>query len=272
MPEITRDGVRIHLEDEGSGAAVLLIHGHTFDRRVWDPVMPALLGAGLRAIRPDLRGHGLSDRPDSGYHPSHHAADMAAVLGGCGADGALVVGYSVGGAVALEMALTLPALVRGLVLLSPVMPDRPFEAAFMDNLREVARVTRAEGITAAMTGPWAANPLFAHSFGKPGIRERVMDIVRDFPGAEYLATARDRVERSWTVPQRLAEIEVPTAVLVGDRELPGFRAYAEEAAAGIPAASLEVLEDCGHLLPFEEPDRVAAAIIEVAARSGGARP
>jgi pimeloyl-ACP methyl ester carboxylesterase len=271
MPEITRDGVRIHYEDEGSGPEVLLIHGHTFDRRVWDPVAPALLGAGFRVIRPDLRGHGLSERPDSGYHPSHHAADMAAVLGDGGVGGALVVGYSVGGAIALEMALTLPALVRGLVLLSPVMPDRPFEPAFMDCLREVARVTRAEGIAAAMAGPWAASPLFAHSFGKPGIRERVMDIVRDFPGAEYLATARDRVERTWTVPQRLSEIDVPSAVLVGACEMPSFRAYAEEAAAGIPAASLEVLGDCGHLLPFEEPDRVAAAIIEVAERSGGAR-
>jgi pimeloyl-ACP methyl ester carboxylesterase len=271
MPEITRDGVRIHFEDEGSGPAVLLIHGHTFDRRVWDPVVPALLAAKLRIVRPDLRGHGLSDRPDSGYHPSHHAADMAAVLGDCGVDRVVVGGYSVGGAIALEMVLTLPALVRGLVLLSPVMPDRPFEPAFMDNLREVARVTRAEGIAAAMEGPWAASPLFAHSFTKPGLRERVLDITRDFPGAEYLATARDRVERAWTVPDRLAEIEVPTAVLVGERELPGFRAYAEEAAAGIPEARLEVLDDCGHLLPFEEPDRVAAAIIDVASRSGGAR-
>ena len=271
MPEITRDGVRIHYEDEGTGPAVLLIHGHTLDRRVWEPVMPGLRAAGLRIVRPDLRGHGLSDRPDSGYNLAHHAADLAAVLESCGLEEAVVAGYSVGGGIALEMALTMPEPVGGLVLLSPVMPDRPFEAVFMDNLREVARVTRAEGIAAAMAGPWAASPLFAHSFGKPGIRERVLDITRDFPGAEYLATARDRVERAWTVPDRLAEIAVPTAVLVGERELPGFRAWAGEAAAGIPGARLEVLADCGHLLPFEAPDRVAAAIIDVASRSGGAR-
>jgi pimeloyl-ACP methyl ester carboxylesterase len=94
-----------------------------------------------------------------------------------------------------------------------------------------------------------------------------MDITRDFPGAEYLATARDRVERSWTAPDRLAEITVPAAVLVGECELPGFRAYAEEAAAGIPGASLQVLEDCGHLLPFEAPEEVATAIVDVASRS-----
>jgi pimeloyl-ACP methyl ester carboxylesterase len=91
---------------------VLLIHGHTLDRRVWEPVMPGLRAAGLRIVRPDLRGHGLSDRPDSGYHLSHHAADLAAVLESCGLEEAVVAGYSVGGGIALELALTMPESCR----------------------------------------------------------------------------------------------------------------------------------------------------------------
>ena len=173
---------------------------------------------------------------------------------------------------ALEMALTVSDRLSSLVLMSPVMPDRPFEPAFMDNLREVARVTRSEGIAAAMVGPWASNPLFEYSFSKPGIREAAAVINRDFPGAEYLATERDRVERSWTVPERLSEIDIPTAVLAGDHETPGFRAYAEEAAAGIPGAQLEFLENCGHLLPLEEPARVAQTIIEVAREGARLKP
>jgi len=133
----------------------------------------------------------------------------------------------------------------------------------LDNLSEVARVARSEGIEAAMLGPWASNPLFAYSFTKPGIRDVAMVINRDFPGAEYLATQRDRVEREWTVPERLSEVEVPTSIIAGDHETPGFRAYAEEAAAGIPGARLEFFQGCGHLLPLEEPDRVARTIIEV---------
>jgi len=263
MPEAINGDVTIHYEDEGSGDPVLLIHGHTMDRRIWDPVMSGLRAADLRVLRPDLRGHGLSTRPDFGYHLSHHACDVATVLDDAGIDSATVVGYSIGGGVALEMALTLPDRVAGLVLMSPVMPDRPFEAAFMDNLREVARVTRSQGIEAAMLGPWASNPLFEFSFSKAGIREAAMVINRDFPGAEYLATQRDRVEREWTVPERLSEIDVVTSVIAGDRETPGFRAYAEEAAAGIPGARIEFFENCGHLLPLEEPDRVAKAIIDV---------
>jgi len=81
---------------------------------------------------------------------------------------------------------------------------------------------------------------------------------------EHFAAARDRVERAWTAPERLAEIAVPTAVLVGEHDMPGFHAYSDEAAAGIPGARLEVLAGCGHLLPLEAPDRVSATIVAAA--------
>jgi pimeloyl-ACP methyl ester carboxylesterase len=259
----TPDGVTVHVVDEGAGAPVLMIHGHTFDHRTFDPQMPALLAAGRRVIRPDLRGHGRSQRPPSGYHTSHHAADMAAVLDHVDVATADVVGFSVGGGVALELALAVPDRVRSLTLLAPVMPDRRFEDAFMANLKQVAAVVRTEGIQAAMTGPWLDSPLFAASFAKPGIREAVAAVVADFPGAEYLAEARDRVQRDWTVPERLSEIRVPTQVMVGAQEMPGFRVFADEAAEGIPLATLEVVPGAGHLLPIEEPDRVAEAILRL---------
>jgi pimeloyl-ACP methyl ester carboxylesterase len=269
MPEAINGDVKIFFEDEGSGHPVLLIHGHTLDGRVWDPTMPKLLDAGLRVIRPDLRGHGRSTRPDFGYHFIHHAADMEAVLDAAGLERAVVVGYSVGGGVALEMAVTMRERLAGLVLVSPVMPDRPFDPEFMDNLKAVARAIRADGVEEAMMGPWATSPLFEFSFTKPGVEERVADITRDFPGAEYLATQRDDVERSWKVPDRLSGIELPTTVVAGANEMPGFIAFAEEAAAGIPGAVLELFEDCGHLVPLEEPERLAAAIITVAGMDSG---
>ena len=264
MPEVTNGDDTNHYLDEGAGEQVLLIHGHTQDRRISDGVMGSLIGEGLRVIRPVLRGHRASTRPPSGYHHSHHAEDMAAVLGDAGLDRATIVGYSVGGAIALEMAITKPERVTALVLASPVMPDRPFEKAFMDCIRQVARTARGEGIQAAMEGPWGECPLFEHSFTKPGIREAAEAITRDFPGAEYLATERDVVERSWTVPDRLPEIAVPARVIAGAKETPGFIAYAEEAAAGIPGAELELFSDCGHLLPLEEPDKVARTILAAA--------
>ncbi len=260
MPETRHGAVTLYYEEEGSGSPALLIHGHTLDRRIWDGVASDLVTAGLRPIRPDLRGHGRSGRPDRGYHWVDHAGDMAAVLDAASAGRAAVVGYSLGGGVALEMALTAPDRVDRLVLLSPVLPDRSYDPAFFASLREVARTVRSEGVEAAMLGPWLASPLWAGSLEQPAVRRALVDIVRDFPGADYLAAERDRVAREWTVPERLGEVAAPTLVIVGGNEMPGFRAAAEEAASGIPGARLEVLEGLGHLHLLETPHRVAELI------------
>ena len=104
------------------------------------------------------------------------------------------------------------------------------------------------------------SPLFAKSVLKSGVRETLLEIVKDFSGAEYLATSRDVVEREWKAPDRLSEISQRTLVLVGALEMPGFRAFADEAAAGIPGAVLEMIEGCGHLLPLEAPAEVSQLI------------
>ncbi len=267
MPEITRGNVSISYTDEGVGRPVLLLHGHTLDRRTWLTVVPHLLTAGLRVVRPDLRGHGQSDRPDFGYHFADHAADMIALLDHLEIERTAIIGFSFGGGVALEIALTHPDRVHALGLVASVMPDRPFEPVFMDSLREVAGAIHSKGVAAAMTETWSDSPLFAHSFSKPGVREAVTSIVAGFPGAEFLATRRDEVSRDWTVPDRLSEIAIPTAVMVGEHEMTGFRGYSDEAAGAIRGATLEVVPDCGHLLPFEAPDAVTKMIVNLFRRT-----
>jgi pimeloyl-ACP methyl ester carboxylesterase len=262
VPHTSSDGLQLFFQDVGEGRPVLLIHGHTLDHRIWDWALPQVTGAGLRAIRPDLRGHGRSTRPDHGYHWMHHAADMAAVLDEVGVDHCPVVGYSIGGGIALEMAVTMADRVDAMVLLSPVLPDRPFEESFFGSLLEVARTIRSDGVAAAMRGPWMANPLFATSTLRPEALRKLEEIVADFSGAEYLATERDRVERDWQMPDRLGEIEVPTLVVAGEKELAGFAGWAEEIAQGVPGGRLELLAELGHLHLLEDPERIAELITE----------
>lgn len=262
MTTVNRGDISIFLTDEGEGQPVVLLHGHTLDHRIFDGLATRLVDSGLRVIRPDLRGHGRSTRPTRGYHWSDHCGDVEAVLLSVGVERAAVVGFSLGGGVALEMALERPDRVGSLVLMAPVMPDRPFEPEFMANLKAVASVARSEGIRAAMEGPWMQSPLFAAALPKPGIREALAEIVGDFPGADYLAEARDKVERTWKTPDRLGEITVPTLVLVGEMEMAGFKAFAEEAAEGISGARLETVPGSSHLLPLEAEDLVASLIIK----------
>ncbi len=253
--------VRLYHQAQGSGRPVLMIHGHTLDLRIWDGLCGFLDGPGLRTIRYDLRGHGQSDKPARGYHWSDHAADALSVMDDFGIDRCGVVGYSIGGGIAIELALEAPERVARLALLSPVLPDRPFEAEFFDNLREVAKVAKEQGIRAAMLGPWLNSPLWTSSLATPGVRERLEAIIGDFPGAEYLATSRDRVDRGWLVPDRLTEISAPTLVVIGDEELPGFKNFASQTAAGIPGARLEILAGLGHLHLLQDPGRVASLLI-----------
>ena len=262
MPETIQNGVALHYEVEGDGTPVLLIHGHTLDLSIWDDLVAPLVEAGHRVIRYDLRGHGRSDRPEKCYRTSDHAGDAFAVLDHAGMDHADVVGYSIGGGIALEMALAQSDRVRRLSLLSPVLPDRPFEADFFDNLRDVARVARSEGIRAAMVGPWMASPLWEASLRKPGLTDRLKTIVQDFPGAEYLASERDRGLRDWKVPDRLGDVAQPTLVMIGELEMPGFLAWASEIAEGIANATLEILDGMGHLHLLEDPERVAGLLTE----------
>jgi pimeloyl-ACP methyl ester carboxylesterase len=193
--------------------------------------------------------------------------DLAALIDVIGVEHVGVVGFSFAGGVALELALTRDHRMAFLGLLAPVLPDRPFEDEFKDNLRQVARTIRSEGIAAAMAGPWLSSPLFAHAFTKPGIRAMVADIVKDFPGAEFLAAERDLVDREWKLPDRLSDIGIPTRVMVGEQEMPGFRAFADEATQRIPGATLEVVPGCGHLLPLEAPKAVAEMVVDLCTAS-----
>jgi len=268
MPHTDSEGLKIYYRDEGEGQPLLLIHGHTLDGRVFDSAVPGLVEHGFRVIRPDLRGHGLSERPTKGYHWSHHAQDMTAVLQHAGIQSAVIAGFSLGGGIALEMAITVPETADALALLSPVLPDRPFEERFMNNLREVARTARKEGIRKAMEGPWLMSPLFETSFRNPAVLEEARLIIMDFPGAEYLAEARDKVERTWKIPDRLGEITAPTVVAVGEDEMEGFKNFARETASGIPDGQLKEIPSAGHLWPMEHPDLLVRILIDLEKRKG----
>jgi pimeloyl-ACP methyl ester carboxylesterase len=120
MLRINADGVELAVLDEGTGDAVLLLHGFPDSGRLWRHQIPTLTDAGFRVVAPDLRGFGASEKPVdvSDYRIGRSVADMVAVLDALEIEKAHVVGHDWGAAVAWALALLAPQRVDRLVVMS----------------------------------------------------------------------------------------------------------------------------------------------------------
>jgi len=133
MPEVIHrfvetNGIRVHVAEQGSGPMVLLLHGFPESWYSWRHQLPALAAAGYRAVAPDQRGYGQTDRPDQvdQYTLLHLVGDAVGLLDALGAESAVVVGHDWGATVAWHAALLRPDRFRAVVGLSvPFRPRRP---------------------------------------------------------------------------------------------------------------------------------------------------
>jgi 2-succinyl-6-hydroxy-2,4-cyclohexadiene-1-carboxylate synthase len=232
---------------------LVLLHGFTQTRQSWRRTVAAL-GGRYRALAPDLPGHGqAADR-----RPASFSACTAYVRALAG-DRCVLVGYSMGGRIALHAALALPAIVERLVLIGagPGLAD----AAERDQRRRAdeALADRIEAIgVAAFAEEWGAQPLFAGQDPRVAAAAHA-DRLRNTP--EGLAAALRGLGTGVMTPvwDRLGELAMPVTLLVGERDAK-FREIAEHMAATIPAARLEVVPAAGHAVQLERPEAVAAAI------------
>jgi pimeloyl-ACP methyl ester carboxylesterase len=123
MPMYTANGLKFHVQQSGSGPDVVLIHGVTGDLSLWYlcKVMQTL-GASHRVTAYDLRGHGYSEVPSSGYTSADHAADLIGLLDVLGARRAKLLGHSFGAVIALHAAVLAPDRVDSIILSDPYFP------------------------------------------------------------------------------------------------------------------------------------------------------
>lgn len=232
---------------------LVLLHGFTQTGRSWAPVVAAL-GERYRAFAPDLPGHGNSAERRPASFGAAIAYLRALREGPFG-----LVGYSMGGRVALAFALAHPERVARLVLVSssPGIADAGERAARAAADAELASRIEAIGLE-AFVDEWAAQPLFA------GLPRGVEDLARadrlrnTAPGlaASLRGMGTGVMEPLWA---RLGSLSMPVTVLAGERD-EKFVALAEQMAAAIPSAEARVVEGAGHALHLERPDAVAAAL------------
>jgi pimeloyl-ACP methyl ester carboxylesterase len=160
LPHVDTNGIATFYEDTGQGTPVVLVHGHGADLRLWDLQVPALLEAGYRVIRYDVRGHGRSAIPPGGYTWENYALDLRDLLDRIAVPRAHVVGLSMGGGIALQFALDFPERVSSLVLVDSALPGFYYSPEFAGAIEELVAAVRAEGPRAAFERLWLTHPLF----------------------------------------------------------------------------------------------------------------
>ena len=252
MPQQSVNGTRLYLEDTGgSGPPVVFSHGLLYSCRMWDAQVPSLRGR-YRCISYDHRGQGQSEVAASGYDLETLCEDAAALIRALKVAPVHFVGLSLGGMVGMRLAARYPELVRSLVLLDTSADPEPAE-----NLPRYRMLTFLE----RWVGPWlVAGPVMKIMHGATvradPSRAAELRAVRD----RFVAVKRIGAERAVNgvldrkgVQDELANIRVPTLVMVGEEDTATVPAKAEAIQRGISGAILLTVPKAGHLSPIDNP-------------------
>jgi 3-oxoadipate enol-lactonase len=249
-------GAELYYETEGSGAAVVLVHGFTLDTRMWDDQVTELRDIAT-VVRFDLRGHGRSSGPAPGV-PYSYSGDLLALLDHLGITSALLVGLSMGGRAVLHTALVAPERVRGLVLLDSVLDGVKWDDESARAMKAVEDAVATDGLGAAKD-LWLAHPLFSAACRNPTVAARLAAMVGDYSGIDW--TQEDPASPLSPRPIEVLEhVAVPTSVVVGELDVPCFLTMAEVLAGRIPGARKTIVPGAGHMVNMEAPDTVNALL------------
>jgi 3-oxoadipate enol-lactonase len=257
----SNDGVRLAYEERGGGEPLLFVQGLGYDRNGFGP-LPTILADDFHVVVFDNRGVGDSDVPEGPYSVTQLATDAIAVLDAAGIGTAHVLGVSLGGFIAQELALAHPERVRKLVLCSTapgsVPPSHPMPQRGVDAFARFPTMEREAGLRL----------MVENSLGDHGVRERpelVEDIYRyRLDRAPTLAgwQAQAYAGATFDAYERIPGIAAPTLVIQGSDDTVIDRRNAELLVERIPDARLELVPERGHLVIWEEGEMLAPIVRE----------
>ncbi|HKV90093.1 MAG TPA: alpha/beta hydrolase [Thermoplasmata archaeon] len=264
-------GGKLAYEAAGEGDGIVLLHEGIADRRMWNREFP-LLARGHRVVRYDLRGYGGSAPATSEFYP---VRDLAALLDHVRLDRPLIVGPSMGGKIAIDLALAEPARVGGLLLVAPGYSGMDYDQVPGGK----ATFERDERLSTAASQAWSRGnldeatehlrQLWASALSGSAL-ELFKTMVRE-NAEEVFGERSGSFERreGGAAAGRLGEIRVPTVILVGDQDNPAMPHCANFLGRGIPGAQVQHVPRADHLLNLSAPQAFDAAIPPLLARIRG---
>ena len=236
--------MRLAYDDAGSGDCAVLIHGHPFDRTLWEPQLAALRD-GFRVLAPDLRGFGESPVTAGSVTMRQYAADIEGLLDDLGIGRAAIIGLSMGGLVTMELAAARPERYWAIGLVATTAePVTPHE-----------RVTRRQRADAVERDGMGVLVDYMHTglYGPacpPAIRDRVDAMMAAASPAGAAAALRGRAERPDYRPV-LARLDIPALVCAGSADPWSNREVTAEMIACLKRPEVLMIDGAGHLPNLE---------------------
>ena len=239
-----------YLDPNSSGSpSVLLLHGLGATGESWGLQIPALIEAGYRPIAPDARGFGKSTYPGGSHTIEAMAGDMAALLDRLGAEAAHVVGISMGGTLALSLALHHPQKVDKLVLVNTFSSLRPDKLSIW--LYFAFRLVLVHTLGLETQAKAVAGRIFPAPEQNEMRRVLVAQICQADPWG-YRATMRALAR--FNVVERLGEIRAPTLVITGADDTTIPPKNQKTLVERIPGARQIVIPNAGHAVTAQQPE------------------
>lgn len=256
----TRRRAKIHWREGGEGPTVLLLNGWSASGLVWPGVFVKELEQSFRVIRPDNRGTGWSASAPVPFTIRDLAHDAADVLKDARSGPAIVLGLSMGGMIAQELALVRPDLVRHLIVVSSSPPPPAAVRGDSGRLLSGLEPIRAGGARNHLKRLWGgyAGPGFADR--EPAMIAEVAAQVLSRPSTRGAMLHQLRATSAWYGSGRLKKIAVPTTIVHGDCDPLVPVANGMRLARLIPGAEYVELEGVGHLPPVESPARLCQVV------------
>jgi pimeloyl-ACP methyl ester carboxylesterase len=255
MPTIQVNATELYYECVGCGPPLLLIHGLGSSGDDWAFQRDEFAGH-FTLILPDLRGSGRSAKPPGPYSIAQFAADLWALLDALGIDSCAILGFSLGGAVAQEMALAQAHRVSKLALCNALSNYRTdtwrkwMEAHVQVTLVRLLGLRRAARLI--------ANRLFPHEDQAPK-RQRVVDVIGANPRSAYFATINALI--GWSALERIHAIACPVLILAAEFDYTPLQEKRAEAAQ-FAHAQFVVMKGSRHGTPFDATDAFNARVLE----------
>jgi pimeloyl-ACP methyl ester carboxylesterase len=267
MPQRNVNGIDINYRETGEGFPIVFVHGYTGNSRNWALTVPALREE-FRTISVDLRGHGLSGRPESEdeYSLEVMASDLYGLLRALDIEECVLVGHSMGGMVSQVLVLEHPEVVRALVLVDTAA-EVPRGLLYDERRQQRAHlvdVVREKGMEAAFEEQMKITPVHPALAANP----RYIEIWRE----QFLMTApqayvggANAMSSRRSLLGELGVISVPTMVICGEKDEP-FLEPSRQMHEAIPGRELVIIAGAGHGPQMETPGEFNRVLVEFLAK------